>query len=117
MTSDELCERTKRFALRIIRLYTSLPRTPAAQVIGQQALRSGTSVGAHYREACRARSRAEFVSKMQGAVAELDETGNWFELLIGAAIVPAARLVELQGEAKELLAIFVSSARTAKAKL
>ncbi len=115
MTTEELRERTTRFALRVIRLYTALPRTPEAQVLGRQLLRSGTSVGAHYREACRARSRAEFVSKTEGAIAELDETGYWFELLIRGEIVAAPKLSELQKEADELLAIFVSSVKTAKA--
>jgi four helix bundle protein len=73
--------RTKRFALDIISLFTALPVRPQAQVMGKQALRSGTSVGAHYREAGRARSDAEFISKMEGALQELEETVYWLELL------------------------------------
>ena len=73
--------RTHRFSLEIIRLYSTLPRSPVADVLGRQVLRSGTSVGAHYREACRAKSRADFVSKIEGALQELDETGYWLELI------------------------------------
>src|SRR5689334_14327084 len=79
--------RTKKFALRIIRLYASLPKTTEAQVIGKQVLRSGTSPGAHYCEAMRARSVAEFISKIEGALQELEETIYWLELLIEAEIV------------------------------
>src|SRR5690349_15460519 len=75
----DLVKRTKMFALRIVKLYVSLPKTTEAQVIGKQVLRSGTSVGAHYREAKRARSTAEFVSKIEGALQELDETTYWLE--------------------------------------
>ena len=114
---QRLRERTKQFALRIIRLYAALPKTAEAQVIGKQLLRSGTSVGAHYCEACRARSRAEFISKTQGAIAELDETAYWLELLASANIVPVRRLLELQKEVEELLAIFVRSVKTAKSNL
>jgi len=110
----DLRQRTKKFALRIIRLCSSLPKTGAAQVIGRQLLRSGTSPGAHYREACRARSRAEFVSKIEGGLQELEETSYWLELLTDSRIVPAARLTSLRQETQELLAIFASSAMTAK---
>ena len=105
---------TKSFALRVIRVYSSLPRTTEAQVLGKQVLRSGTSVGAHYREATRARSPAEFISKIEGALQELEETVYWLELLIEASIVNESRLSELLREAEELMAIFVSSAKTAK---
>jgi len=110
----DLRARTKAFALRIIRLYVSLPKTTEAQVIGRQVLKSGTSVGAHYREATRARSPAEFVSKIEGGLQELEETAYWLELLIESGIVPEARLVDLCNETEELTAIFVSSAKTAK---
>jgi len=110
----DLRQRTKKFALRIIRLCSSLPKTGAAQVIGRQLLRSGTSPGAHYREACRARSRAEFVSKIEGGLQEREETSYWLELLTDSRIVPAARLTSLRQETQELLAIFASSAMTAK---
>jgi len=110
----DLRARTKKFALRIIRLYASLPKTTEAQVIGRQVLKSGTSVGAHYREATRARSPAEFVSKIEGGLQELEETAYWLELLIESGIVPEARLTDLCNETEELTAIFVSSAKTAK---
>jgi len=112
--SWDLRARTKAFALRIIRLYGALPKTTEAQVIGRQVLRSGTSVGAHYREATRARSAAEFVSKIEGGLQELEETVYWLELLMESDIVPKARLMDLYSEAEELIAIFVSSAKTAK---
>lgn len=107
----DLRVRTKGFALRIIRMYSALPQGQVAQVLGKQVLRSGTSIGAHYREANRARSDAEFLSKMRLALQELDETAYWLELLVEAEIVPAARLVELQQETEELIAIFVTIAK------
>jgi len=110
----DLCERTKAFALRIIRVYSSLPSTGAVQVLGRQVLRSGTSVGAHYREACRARSTAEFISKIKGGLQELEETSYWLELLVEGDIVPEQRLADLRHEAEELTAILASSAITAK---
>src|ERR687887_2669556 len=110
----DLHARTKSFALRIVRLYCSLPKTTEAQVLGKQVLRSGTSVGAHYREAMRARSVAEFISKVEGALQELEETVYWLELLIESEIVPEVRLSDLLREAKELIAMLVASARTAK---
>jgi four helix bundle protein len=114
---QDLGERTKEFALRVIRLYSTLPKTVEAQVIGRQLLRSGTSVGAQYREAARARSAAEFVSKMQSALQELDESVYWLELLSAANIVAPARLSDLAAEANELTAIFVASVKTAKARM
>lgn len=110
----DLRARTKQFALRILRLYSSLPRTTQAQVLGKQVLRSGTSVGAQYREAARARSVAEFISKLECGLQELEETVYWLELLAEGGIVPPERLIELTREAEELISIFVSSARTAK---
>src|SRR2546423_4056699 len=80
----DLRVRTKSFALRIIRLYAALPKTVEAQVIGKQLLRSGTSVGAHYREAQRAKSNADFISKIEGGLQELEETVYWLELLADA---------------------------------
>src|SRR5262249_54740266 len=100
----ELKVRTRQWAQRIIRLDSALPATTPAQVIGKQLLRSGTSVGAHYREACRSRSDAEFVSKLEGGLQELEETEYWLELLAEGGIVPAERLSELRQEAEELLA-------------
>jgi four helix bundle protein len=106
--NEELRERTKRFALRVVRLYGSLPKTTEAQVIGKQVLRSGTSVGAHYREAQRAKSDADFVSKIEGGLQELDETAYWLELLAEAEIVPADKLKPLIDETSELIAILVT---------
>ena len=113
MKSD-LADRTKAFALRIIRLYSSLPKTTEAQVLGKQVLRSGTSVGAHYREASRARSTAEFISKIGGGLQELEETGYWLELLIESKIVTESKLNNLLQETQELIAIFVTLSKNAK---
>jgi four helix bundle protein len=110
----DLKARTKAFALRIIRMFCALPRTSQAEVLGKQVLRSGTSVGAHYREASRGRSLAEFVSKLEVGLQELDETAYWLELLVEAEIVPALKLAELRREADELTAMLVSSINTAK---
>jgi four helix bundle protein len=112
--ASDLRMRTKAFALRIVRLFVALPEKAAAQVLGKQLLRSGTSVGAHYREACRARSSAEFISKIEGGLQELEETVYWLELLSESEIVPPARLGNLLAEANELTAMLVASARTAK---
>ena len=112
----DLRVRTKRFALRIITLYRSLPKDIEAQIIGRQVLRSGTSVGAQYREGHRARSTAEFISKLESASQELDETMYWFELLVESGIVSEAKLAELQDEADQLMAIFVTSIKRAKSK-
>jgi four helix bundle protein len=111
---EELRNRTKRFALRIIRLFRHLPRTTEAQVLGKQLLRSGTSVGANYRAAGRARSKAEFIAKMGIVVEEADETVFWIECLVEAEIVKAELLTDLLSEANELLAIFAASQRTAR---
>ncbi len=109
-----LRNRTKTYALRMIKLYQILPKNGEAQVIGKQILRSGTSVGAQYREACRAKSPADFISKMEGSLQELDETGYWLELLAESGIMPTDQLADLQKENSELTAIFVTSVRTAK---
>lgn len=106
--------RTRSFALRIVRLYTTLPKAAEAQVLGKQLLRSGTSVGAHYHEATRARSNAEFISKLQGGLQELEETIYWLNLLIDSGIVKKDLLAGLCQEADELAAIFVSSVKTVK---
>ena len=105
--------RTKQFALRVIAVSSKVPADLESSVMRKQLLRSGTSVGAQYREACRARSTAEFTSKMQSALQELDETAYWFELLVESGRMPAAKLSELMREADELIAIFVASIKTA----
>jgi four helix bundle protein len=110
----DLQKRTKNFALRVIRMYVALPNTTEAQVIGKQVLRSGTSVGANYREAMRARSRAEFISKMECGLQELEETSYWLELLVDGRIIAEERFTELHKEVNELIAILVSSVKTAK---
>jgi four helix bundle protein len=110
----DLRARTKQFALKILGLYASLPRSTEAQVLGKQALRSGTSVGAQYREAKRARSSAEFVSKIESALQELEETVYWLELLEAAKLANPLELRRLLGEAEELISIFVSSVKTVK---
>ena len=111
---EDLRTRTKRFALRVIRLYAALPKTTEAQVIGKQLLRSGTSVGAHYREAVRSRSDAEFISKVEGGLQELEESVYWMELLVESGIIKTERLNELMKEADELTAILVTSVKTVK---
>jgi four helix bundle protein len=105
---QDLRSRTVEFALRIIKLYTSLPKTTEAQVLGKQVLRSGTSIGAHYREGHRAKSDADIVHKFQTALQELDETDFWLELLIKSDIVPAQKLEPLIKETIELIAIFTT---------
>ena len=105
---QDLRVRTKDFALRIIRLFASLPKTTEAQVLGRQVLRSGTSVGAHYREGFRAKSNLDFISKLEGGLQELDETAYWLELLSEANIIPPKKLLPLQKETGELTAIFVT---------
>lgn len=113
----DLRERTKDFALRVVKMYSALPKSIEAQVIGKQVLRSGTSVGANYREAHRARSGAEFLAKIGVCLQELDETAYWLELLVDAGIVPEARLAALQGECNELLAIFTTISKRTKKNL
>jgi four helix bundle protein len=114
MTKSELQKRTKTFALRIIKLVNALPRTPAAKAIGGQLIRSGTSVGSNYRASCRARSRADFVSKIGIVEEEADESAFWIEMLIEAEILPAKRLADLLNEANEITAIATQSGRTAR---
>ncbi len=111
---NTLRDRTKAFALRVIRVYMALPKTELARILGRQVVRSGTSTGAHCREAFRARSDAELVSKLETALQELDETIYWLELLTESGVVRARRLQALIVEANELIAIIVTSVRTVK---
>ena len=111
---NDLKDRTKQFALRIIRLFVSLPKTTEAQVLGKQVLRSGTSVGANYREAHRGRSKAEFIAKCGDSLKELEETAYWLELLVDAEIVPAEKLAPLRDECDQLTAIFVTIIKNAR---
>jgi four helix bundle protein len=107
--------RTKRFALAVIRLYSSMSRSTVDQVLGKQLLRSGTSVGAHYREACRAKSNADFVSKIEGALQELDETVYWLELVQESFPATSSQVEPLTTEANELISVFVTVTRSVKA--
>ena len=112
----DLKVRTKEFALQIIRLYSSLPKTTETQVLGGQLLKSGTSVGAHYHEAQRAKSNADFISKIEGALQELDETIYWLELLEASGFITTERLNSINQESNELIAIFVSIVKAVKSR-
>ena len=114
MTQEEMKARTNKFALRVIRLVESLPDTQTANVIGNQLLRSGTSVGANYRAACRAKSTADFISKLSIVEEENDESIYWMELLIESETVKENLLQNLMNEADEILSIIVSSIKTSK---
>src|SRR5262249_32951896 len=105
---EELKSRTKRYALGIIQMFAALPKNEVARVLGRQVLRSGTSVGANYREGCRARSTAEFVSKVGDSLKELEESSYWLELLVDTGNVAAEEMTGLLNETDELLAIFTS---------
>ena len=105
----DLKPRTKAFALRVIRMYSELPKGDAvAQVLGRQVLRSGTSVGANYREASRARSKAEFIAKIGDCLKEIEESEYWLELLVDSGCVPAANMADLLNENRQLIAIFTT---------
>ena len=109
-------DRSRKYALRIIALYVALKnrKDEVSQVLGRQSLRSGTSVGAHHREASRARSTAEFISKMGGGLQELDETGYWLELLAESGTIKQSQLAALFDETEQLIRTFVASIKTAK---
>ncbi len=111
---NDLKARTKSFALRIIKVVDALPNTRSANVIGNQLLRSGTSVGANYRAACRARSTPEFVARLGVVEEEADECGYWLELLVDSGLMPEKQLSELRKGAGELVAITVASIKTAR---
>jgi four helix bundle protein len=111
---EQLRDRTKAFAVRIVRLFQALPYRSAAYVLGKQLLRSGTAVAANYRAACRARSKAEWIAKIGIVVEEADETVFWLEMLAECEIVPRTRLEALLNEAHELTALFTSSQRTSR---
>lgn len=114
MKHDNLKERTKNIALRIIRLVEALPKSKTGDVIGRQLLRSGTSVGANYRAACRAKSPADFIHKMSIVEEEADESIFWMELIIDAKLMSEQQLKELKAETREILAITIASIRTVK---
>jgi len=111
----DLRERTKNFALGVVRMFAKLPKTTEAQILGRQLLRSGTSVGANYREAYRGRSRAEFIAKCGDCLREIEETAYWLELLVAADIASFDDLSSLRQECDELTAIFVSIIKQSKA--
>jgi len=114
MNPEEFKKRTKAFGLRIIRLVESLPDTRTSRVIGNQLLRSGTSVGASYRAACRAKSRADFISKMGTVEEEPDESLYWMEMLVEAGLVKPVKVGELIVEGNEILSLVVASINTAR---
>jgi four helix bundle protein len=114
MTAKELKERTFHFGVRVVRAVEFLPKTDTARTLGKQLLRAGTSVGANYRAAARARSRADFVAKLGIVEEECDETIYWMQMVVELKLLKAARLAKLLAEANELLAIVVASIKTAR---
>ena len=112
--NSDLRVRTKMFALDVIRLVESLPRTTTSHILGKQLLRAATSVGANYRAACRARSSADFIAKMGIVEEEADESIYWMELLLEAGILSKEKVEPLRDEANQLLAITITSIRTAR---
>ena len=114
MTTQELKERTFEFGIRVVRAVESLPRSDVAREIGRQLLRAGTSVGANYRAAARAKSRADFVAKLGIVEEECDEAAYWMEVIIALKLLRPSRLAKLHAEAGELLAIIVASIKTAR---
>jgi four helix bundle protein len=114
MTREEMRNRTKIYANRIVKLCSALPGNWIAQTLGKQLLRSGTSVGANYRAVCRAKSNSDFINKLRIVEEECDESLFWMELLVDNNLVKASRLCGLMKESNEILAIIVSSAKTAR---
>ena len=115
MNREDFKKRTKEYALRVIRLVESLPEDRVSRILGDQLLRAGTSVGANYRSSIRAKSRADFISKLNVVEEECDESLFWMELLVENNYVKVRRLTSLMQEGDELLAIVVASAKTARA--
>jgi four helix bundle protein len=113
MDKEELKRRTKQYALRIVKLIKALPKNMAGKVIGNQLLRSGTSVGSNYRAACRARSKIEFIAKLGIVIEEADESAFWIELIIEAQLLKQELMEPLLKETKEILAIMIASANSA----
>ena len=114
MTEDELKQRTKRFALRVMALVAALPNTVVSRAIGGQLVRSGTSVGANYRSACRGKSKADFAAKIAISEEEADESAYWLELIVEGRLLPDNRVVPLLTEANELAKIMSASRRTSR---
>ena len=117
MNQGELKARTKRFGVQVIGLVDSLPRTAAGRAIGNQLIRSGTSVVANYRAACRGRSKTEFIAKLGVVIEEADESAFWLELIVESGMLEPESVSPLHHEAEELTAIFAASVRTAKSKI
>lgn len=116
MTREEMKERTKAYANRVVKLCSALPNNWVAQTLGKQLLRSGTSVGANYRSVCRAKSTLDFINKLRIVEEECDESLFWMELLVDNEIIKSSRLAGLMKEANEILSITVASAKRARAK-
>jgi four helix bundle protein len=116
VNADDLKKRTKRFALRILKLVSALPNTVQGRTVGGQLARAGTSVGANYRAACRGRSKAEFVAKLGIVIEEADESGFWLELIIEGELLRAELVQPLLDEANELTSIMTRSHMTAAAR-
>lgn len=116
MDKEQLKERTKNFALRVIKMAASMPKTGVARIIANQIVKSATSVGANYRAACMARSNAEFISKLRIVVEEADESCYWLEIIEGSKIMTKKQIEGLQKESSELTAIFVSTLKTLNSK-
>ena len=115
---QDLKPRTKTFALRVIRMYSKLPKNDTvAQVLGKQVLRSGTSVGTNYREASRGRSKAEFISKIGDCLKEIEETEYWLELLVDSGCVSTTKMADLLDETRQLIAIFTTIDKRSKGDL
>ena len=117
MNPQELKARTKTFGLRVVKLVRMLPPSEEARVLGQQLLRSATSVGAHYRAVCRGQSDRDFIYKLGRCIEEADESGYWLELLIAANIATAETATALAAESEELTRIFAASRETVRARL
>lgn len=114
MNTEDFKNRTKAFALRVIRLTEALPKNQTANVIDKQLLRCGTSVGANYHAACRARSNPEFIAKMGIVEEECDESMYWMELIVEAGLMEEKLLIDLKNEANEILSMVIASIKTAR---
>jgi len=117
MDAEDLKKRTKQFGLRVIHLIEALPSSRAASVIGRNLLRSGTSVGANFRAASRARTRPDYISKLGMAIEQADESLYWMEMLVEAKLIPGEKLTALMKEANELVTILTTSAKTRRARV
>lgn len=114
MTKDEMKSRTKRYGLRVIKVVQALPGDRVSTVLGSQLLRSGASVGANYRAACRAKSTADFINKLKIVEEECDESLYWMEMLVESELMPTSKLFALMKEGDEILAIIVASLKTTR---